>query len=310
MSKLPPFKTLLKSRDVEDPFHRYVHRPLAYAFVALIYRTPITPNGVTLLGMLVGIASGVVFLMDFDGHMLVGGLMFWASAIIDDADGMLARAKNMQSQLGRAFDGTADMIVGIATVIPVFLHLWWKEGNPLHLILIVPAILSSIVHFNLCDFYREHYLGVTKPKKTGSMKVVDDKLADIDSQPWHIRFVLRDVFVPYLAVQALCVRLTNPAMASDPKIPSNEVSASIWKKHNKGPMKTWAMISHAPHNEWLAFCAMFDRVDIYLWVRVVAMNIVFFGLIFWQRRATAKTLEELRLVPEGDLAGAESAANV
>ena len=41
---LPPFDALLKSRDVEDPVNLWVHRPLAYAFVAMIYRTRITPH--------------------------------------------------------------------------------------------------------------------------------------------------------------------------------------------------------------------------------------------------------------------------
>ena len=47
--------------------------------------------------------------------MVWGGALLWISAIMDGADGILARAKNMQSAFGRALDGTADMVVGLST---------------------------------------------------------------------------------------------------------------------------------------------------------------------------------------------------
>ena len=39
---LPPFASVLKSKEVEDPVNLWLHRPLAYAFVAAVYRTPVT----------------------------------------------------------------------------------------------------------------------------------------------------------------------------------------------------------------------------------------------------------------------------
>ena len=45
---------MLKSREVEDPVNLWVHRPLAYLFVAAIYRTSITPNQITFLALTVG----------------------------------------------------------------------------------------------------------------------------------------------------------------------------------------------------------------------------------------------------------------
>ena len=36
---LPPFASVLKSREVEDPVNLWLHRPIAYALVAAIYRT-------------------------------------------------------------------------------------------------------------------------------------------------------------------------------------------------------------------------------------------------------------------------------
>ena len=106
-AKLPPYSTVIKARDVEDPVNVWLHRPLAYAFVALVYRTPLTPNQVTLLAMIFGLAAGSLWLVGSPTLMLVGGVLLWTSSILDGADGILARAKQMQSELGRALAGRA-----------------------------------------------------------------------------------------------------------------------------------------------------------------------------------------------------------
>ena len=122
-SVLPPFETVLKSREVEDPVNLWVHRPLAYAIVALIYRTPITPNQITFLALLVGAFAGALFLVGTKTAMLLGGICLWSSAILDGADGILARAKRLFSDVGRAIDGPADGVVGADRVFRLFLRL-------------------------------------------------------------------------------------------------------------------------------------------------------------------------------------------
>jgi hypothetical protein len=43
----------------------------------------------------------------------------------------------------------------------------------------------------------------------------------------------------------------------------------------------------------MAICGMADRLDIYFWLRLVGMNVVFAVVLVWQRRATRRTMEEL-----------------
>jgi hypothetical protein len=58
-------------------------------------------------------------------------------------------------------------------------------------------------------------------------------------------------------------------------------------------MRLWAVISLAPHAYLMAICAMFDRLDLYLYIRVFAMNGVFLLAALWQRYATERTSERL-----------------
>src|SRR6187431_449670 len=93
---LPPFGQVLKSREVEDPVNLWVHRPLAYAFCRLVYRTSITPNQVTLIAIVLGLLAAACWFEGSPWAMVWGGALLWSSAIMDGADGILARAKNMQ----------------------------------------------------------------------------------------------------------------------------------------------------------------------------------------------------------------------
>jgi hypothetical protein len=58
-------------------------------------------------------------------------------------------------------------------------------------------------------------------------------------------------------------------------------------------MRLWALISLAPHSYLMAICAMFDRLDVYLYIRVFAMNGIFLLAVAWQRHATRQTWEQL-----------------
>ena len=102
--KFPSLRELEKAPEVEDPVNRYVHRPLAYLFARLVAPTRMSPNQVTLLAVIVGLVAGVAFLIGSREAMIFGGVALWISAILDGADGILARARGTASPHGRAID--------------------------------------------------------------------------------------------------------------------------------------------------------------------------------------------------------------
>jgi len=312
---LPPFESVLKSRDVEDPVNLWVHRPLAYAFVALIYRTSITPNQITFLALVVGAFAGALFLVGTKTAMLVGGICLWSSAILDGADGILARAKRQFSDVGRAIDGAADGVVGALTVLPAFYHIWITRHSVLELVLMPIAIGTTLFHVYLFDFYKEAYLQHTKPSWDGR----PERLSDIAARgqrlrqeraPWYAR-VTTDIYLGLVQNQIRAVTVLNPrALRHHLTFPVSADSVRIYRTHNRAPMQLWAMVSTAPHAYLMSICAMFDRLDIYLWLRVFAANAVFVLACIWQRVATERTRAELAaasLAPHTPAPEAESA---
>lgn len=296
---LPPFSQLLKSRDVEDPVNLWVHRPLAYAFCKLIYRTPVTPNQVTLFAICLGLLASACWVEGSRSAMVWGGALLWISAIMDGADGILARAKNMQSAFGRALDGTADMIVGLSTVAACLYHLWAIGADATLLALGAAATLTTGLQLNLYDFYKELHLRMTRLDRGGEGDTADKaeqlrQRALTDASPWYTRMSM-NFYADYTRFQERLLRITNPrALRLLGGVRRSEASAELYRRTNRGPMRLWMAVSLAPHSYLFAIFGMLDRLDRYLWLRLTLMNVLMVCGLFLQRRATQRTCDAYR----------------
>ncbi len=76
---------------------------LARWLVRPLVRTPVHPNHVTTLGLLIGLA-GAVFFARGGASMHVGAVFFVLAAFIDHADGELARLSGKTSRFGHYYD--------------------------------------------------------------------------------------------------------------------------------------------------------------------------------------------------------------
>lgn len=90
-------------------FNVYFMRPIASFFVALFAKTPITPNQVTLLALVIFVAGTALLAAcpTFEGG-IIGIAVIEASYCLDCVDGMLARFKKIASKEGHLFDFFTD----------------------------------------------------------------------------------------------------------------------------------------------------------------------------------------------------------
>jgi len=252
---------------------------------------------ITLSALVMGFAAGCAFIWGTPAAMFVGGAALWAAAILDGADGILARAKNLHSEFGRALDGAADALVAVFTVFPAFYHIWVTYHNPYHLALMVPAVGLTVVHLAVYDFYKESYLRGTRPGQDSEGHDADKIAETIEtgrSKGPITRMAIEYFLVPHLMRQKAFVNWLNPdAWRLSQQLRSDDQTAEIYRKENVWPMRLWALVSLAPHSYLMAICAMLNRLDVYLFIRVFVMNGIFLVAVIWQRRATRRTIEEL-----------------
>jgi phosphatidylglycerophosphate synthase len=295
---MPPFREVIKSPEVEDPVNLYFNRPIAYAFVWAVRGTKITPNGVTLLSVIVGAMAGAAFLIGSKEAMIMGGALLWASAILDGADGILARAKNVQSPYGRAIDGLADSAVAVMTVLPAFYHLWVQHQSWFIVALMAPAVFFANVHMAIHDYFKESFLHHTRVGSGGEGEDPDIVAARVEEAKGvsRLAFVaMKIILAPYTARQFKLIRWIDPkADREGLRFCVTPESAELYRTAQVLPMRIWTILSTAPHAYLMAICAMFDRLDIYLYIRVFAMNAVMLLNIPIQRAATEKTAAMMR----------------
>ena len=82
-------------------YFSWVVRPLWL----LVLASGISPNGVTVVATMAGCASGVAAAV---GRLSLAGWLFILSGILDTLDGKLARARNLVTPAGAAFDSLLD----------------------------------------------------------------------------------------------------------------------------------------------------------------------------------------------------------
>jgi phosphatidylglycerophosphate synthase len=80
-------------------------------------RTGVTPNQVTSMRLATGLAASIFFAQGAYSWMVVGGIVFLFSMLLDRADGELARQTGQMSLTGYRYDLAADEIASVSTFV-------------------------------------------------------------------------------------------------------------------------------------------------------------------------------------------------
>src|SRR5437867_12601078 len=93
---------------------RHFNRRCSRWITRWLVRTPLTPNGVTVLATAVGLLASVAFGVGGYAAGIIGALLFQLSAILDCCDGEVARLKFMESAFGEQLDVVLGNVFGLA----------------------------------------------------------------------------------------------------------------------------------------------------------------------------------------------------
>jgi hypothetical protein len=189
------------------------------------------------------------------------------------------------------------MIVAVCTVFPAFFHIWVTGRDVVELVAMGPTLVLTLAHLYAYDYFKESYLRQTRLGRGGEGEdpgSVSRLVAPAREKGLVTYLAVRCVLLPFVTAQQRLVDLLDPgAHREGTHYRVTEASAAIYRRHNEGPMRIWALISLAPHSYLMAVCAMTNRLDFYLWIRLVVMNVLFVFVVGWQRRATERTNAEL-----------------
>ena len=82
----------------------------------LLIRLPVTPNAVTLAGLVLGVIAASQFWHATPHSSMLGIVLFFLQAVVDHADGELARLTGQVSEFGHRLDVSVDTVTDVLIV--------------------------------------------------------------------------------------------------------------------------------------------------------------------------------------------------
>ena len=116
-------------------------RPVFESIAVLLHRLHLTPNVITLLGLLLSIGTAVLIISD---RLLAAGLLYIIGAGSDAIDGTLARLTDSRSKFGAFWDSTLDRL-GESIVVAAIGYWAALQGDMTGLIIAFVALTASFL---------------------------------------------------------------------------------------------------------------------------------------------------------------------
>jgi phosphatidylglycerophosphate synthase len=308
------YRATLKPLEVEEPIDVYVHRPLAYVLARGLYPLPISPNAVTALSIVAGLASAGTLLVPFAHHMQVAGLLLFVSAVLDCADGQLARMRKSSSVFGRMLDGSADFFT-VGSVAPASVLVMcrtlatglWTTVTLIALTLVM--VVTTSFHTTMYDHYKNVFLKLTGPyQETDDYEaaVVRRDAARASGLSWPMR-VCYAIYLFYLKSQRDYVLKFDPYTSARLTLfpPFTAERAQIYRARAGATMRTW--------RNWFGFGSLVFEIALALCLErpelLVAFRLIVLNAFFYlylrpaQREASRSAFAEMGLALPDQITG-------
>ena len=115
----------------------YLEQPVT----GLLARLGVSPNGLTLLGLVVAGASAYLLSV---GLLWAGGIVLLASGVFDLFDGALARATGRASRFGALLDSVVDRVSEMVVLLGLLI-LYIQSSSAEGLVLVYLALAGSVL---------------------------------------------------------------------------------------------------------------------------------------------------------------------
>ncbi len=146
----------LVNKPLDAPICRYFYRPLARPLTILFLRTPLTPNAISVISILLSLV-GCYIAASADPMTHVWGLvMLLAGGIVDANDGEVARLRLESSKTGAWLDAMGDDMARIALLLGMGGHVAHLHPDlpvwPVTIASAVMTVLSLVLIYWYCIF--------------------------------------------------------------------------------------------------------------------------------------------------------------
>jgi len=185
---------------------RLISRRLSPSLTRVLLPTGMSPNAVTVLGIVVGIAGGLLLGSPGAAGVALGVMLLILSGVLDCCDGEIARLRFAESRLGHWLDITGDTVVHVAVIAGVATRIGREGAFPgwPTLALLLVGVVGAFVVMTWSEETEERRHRVDAWEN----RLLDGILSRLTTRDWHV-FVVAfaaagrlDLLVPAAAVGA------------------------------------------------------------------------------------------------------------
>jgi phosphatidylglycerophosphate synthase len=261
MSAAVAYEKTLKPRAVETPLDLFFFRPVAHLFVRAALPTRLSANGMTVIGILVGLAGAALFVYPDRAHTVAACALTMLYAVLDCADGQLARARGTSSRLGRILDGSSDYVVGAASGVAIAIRLH-AAGGAVGAWLAVGGLSSVVLQGTLFDYFKNRYLALSQASyREGN---------DLEETEAALAAAKAPVAKALYAIYAVFLRVQRAAAGGKGSEPARDPDA--YRSRLAPVVRGWAWLGPSTHVAVMSVFACAGALPAYVWMRLTLGN--------------------------------------
>jgi phosphatidylglycerophosphate synthase len=117
-------------RNADGVTAYFINRPISLRISQRIVDTPLTPNQVTTLALVIGLLASILVARGSWSALVFGGLALQLSSILDGVDGELARMRLTTSTSGEWYDTICDDVTNLAMMTGLGVACYVRTGAP------------------------------------------------------------------------------------------------------------------------------------------------------------------------------------
>lgn len=169
-------RLLHKSED--GPVTKYVYRPVSRPLTRLLVHTPITPNQVSYLVLVIGMIGCWFTAQRGQTSLIIGTSLVLVAGFIDGCDGEIARLRLLSSKFGAWIDTVVDELTTTVFLVCIGWHVHLHRPADW----VIPSIWVGAICYVLLIYGIYYFLVVVS--KTGNSQHYVGKLEIVDD-PTH-----------------------------------------------------------------------------------------------------------------------------
>jgi len=294
-------RQVYKAWAIEENLDRYFFRPVAMLLTELFHRLRMTPNQVSILGMLVGVACAPFLPGVSPASKGAAISLLWIAEILDAADGQLARRTASPSRYGRVLDGFCGAVVAMTVYATIGVTLYRRTGHWIFLALAPLSLMANGLHSVLYDFYRMEYMRIVDKRRPRNPETPEALARAREAARRSAGLIQRALLLmhhQFAQRQVWATPTYQPLVAAvDRQFRRGEIStrfAQCYRDRQRPMVRWWNYLGPNSHLLLITACVLVGRIEWVLWGNVIVFNLYAVLLTRLQKPVTRALLEDLR----------------